>query len=81
MRATGPQGYRAGPALDTPVTVAFGSRDFLLRAPSRRLDELPSGTRVQTLPGCGHVPMADDPAAVVTFIREAITRASTPLAR
>jgi pimeloyl-ACP methyl ester carboxylesterase len=79
MRATEPSGYLSGPAIDAPVTVAFGSRDFLLHAPSRRLDELPPGTRVQTLPGCGHVPMGDDPPAVVALISEAVARASRPL--
>jgi len=81
MRATEPRGYLAGPAIDAPVTVAFGSRDLLLRAASRRLDELPPGTRVETLPGCGHVPMADDPSAVVALISEAVELASRPLTR
>jgi pimeloyl-ACP methyl ester carboxylesterase len=81
MRATEPQGYVAGPAIDAPITVAFGSRDRLLRAPSRRLDELPSGTPVETLPGCGHVPMADDPGAVVDLISKSVARVSKPLAR
>lgn len=75
MRATEPRCYRSGPPIDAPVTVGFGSRDFLLRARrSRHLDELPPGTRVVALPGCGHVPMADDPAAVAAFITAA-TRA------
>jgi pimeloyl-ACP methyl ester carboxylesterase len=69
MRATSP-GYRAGPPIDAPVTVEFGSRDFLLRRASRHLDELPPGTSVRALPGCGHVPMADDPRAVVALIGE-----------
>jgi pimeloyl-ACP methyl ester carboxylesterase len=79
MRATEPRGYVSGPPIDAPVTVAFGSRDFLLRAPSRRLDELPKDTRVEGLPGCGHVPMADDPAAVVALIRRAVDRAGSSL--
>jgi pimeloyl-ACP methyl ester carboxylesterase len=69
MKATEPIRYRSGPPIDVPVTVGFGSRDFLLRVrQSRNLDELPPGTRVVALPGCGHVPMADDPAAVAAFI-------------
>jgi pimeloyl-ACP methyl ester carboxylesterase len=74
MRATEPRGYLAGPPIDAPVTVAFGSRDHLLRSRSRRLDELPPGTRVVALPGCGHVPMADDPGAVAALIREVAAR-------
>jgi pimeloyl-ACP methyl ester carboxylesterase len=58
--ATGP--------ITAPVTVAFGSRDLLLRRGSRRLDQLPPQTRTEALPGCGHVPIADDPAAVAGLI-------------
>jgi hypothetical protein len=44
--------------------MAFGSRDrLLLRRRWRRLDELPPGTHVGTLVGCGHVPLTDDPLA------------------
>jgi pimeloyl-ACP methyl ester carboxylesterase len=69
LRATEPRCYRSGPPIDAPVSIAFGSRDFLLRpGQSRHLDQLPPGSRVQTLSGCGHVPMADDPAAVAAFI-------------
>jgi pimeloyl-ACP methyl ester carboxylesterase len=69
MRASEPRRYRAGPPIDAPVTVAFGTRDhLLLRRQSRHLDELPLGTRVRTLDGCGHVPMADDPDAVAAVI-------------
>jgi pimeloyl-ACP methyl ester carboxylesterase len=81
LRTTEPRGYLAGPPIDAPVTVEFGSRDHVLHAASRRLDELPPGTRVETLPGCGHVPMADDPPAVVAFIREGVARGSGRLTR
>lgn len=64
--------YQSGsrPRLDVPTTVAFGSRDFLLVRRSRFLDQLPPGTRVGALPGCGHVPMYDDPDAVAALITE-----------
>jgi pimeloyl-ACP methyl ester carboxylesterase len=69
MTATESRHYLAGPPIEAPVTVAFGSRDrLLLRRRSRHLDQLPPGTRVQTLAGCGHVPMADDPGAVAALI-------------
>ncbi|WP_433303476.1 alpha/beta fold hydrolase [Actinoplanes sp. CA-030573] len=76
MKATEPRCYRGGPPIDAPVTVAFGSRDrLLLPHQSRHLGELPPGTRVGQLPGCGHVPMADDPGAVAALIVAATARA------
>jgi pimeloyl-ACP methyl ester carboxylesterase len=71
LRATLPRHYESAGPISAPVTVAFGSRDHLLRRrQSRNLAELPAGTRVAALPGCGHVPMADDPAAVAALIAE-----------
>jgi pimeloyl-ACP methyl ester carboxylesterase len=68
--------YLRGPHIDAPVTVAFGSRDILLLPrQSRHLDELPPGSHLDTLPGCGHVPMADDPRAVVALITASTARA------
>jgi pimeloyl-ACP methyl ester carboxylesterase len=64
--ATGP--------ITAPVTVAFGSRDLLLRRGSRRLGQLPPQTRTEALPGCGHVPIADDPAAVAALIVRGATQ-------
>jgi pimeloyl-ACP methyl ester carboxylesterase len=76
MAATEPRCYRAGRAFDAPVTVAFGSRDrLLLPHQSRHLGELPPGTHVATLPGCGHIPMADDPGAVAALIAATAERA------
>jgi pimeloyl-ACP methyl ester carboxylesterase len=52
-------------ATSVPVTVAWGTRDRLLR-PSQILMAkagLPHA-RIVPLPGCGHVPMTDDPALV-----------------
>jgi pimeloyl-ACP methyl ester carboxylesterase len=69
----------AGP-ITAPVTVAFGSRDLLLLRGSRRLGQLPPQTRPETLPGCGHLPMADDPAAVTALITRTATRAATQAA-
>jgi pimeloyl-ACP methyl ester carboxylesterase len=76
MAATAPRCYRSGPAFDAPVTVGFGARDFLLRPHrSRQVDQLPPGTHVAPpLPGCGHVPMADNPGAVTAFIATATSR-------
>jgi pimeloyl-ACP methyl ester carboxylesterase len=69
LAATATRRYRAGPPIAASVTVAFGSRDrLLLPWQSRRLDELPVGTHLVTLPGCGHVPMGDNPATVTALI-------------
>jgi pimeloyl-ACP methyl ester carboxylesterase len=58
------------------VTVIFGSRDILLlRRQSRHLDQLPPGTQAETLPGCGHLPVADDPGAVAELITRTAERA------
>ncbi|CAM5623941.1 alpha/beta fold hydrolase [Streptomyces purpurascens] len=53
----------------TPVTVAWGSRDRLLipRQGVRAKGVIP-GARLVRLPGCGHVPMNDDPALVARVV-------------
>ena len=77
LAATTNRRYLAGPAVDAPVTVAFGSRDLvLLPRQSRHLDQLPSATSLETLPGCGHIPMFDDPAAVAALITAAAAGAT-----
>jgi pimeloyl-ACP methyl ester carboxylesterase len=69
LQATLPRHYVSGVPIHAPVTVAFGSRDrLLLPWQSRFLDQLPAGTRLGRLPGCGHIPVADDPAAVTALI-------------
>ena len=73
MKAT-VTGYRPGPPLGAPVTVAFGSRDHLLLRRSRQFGLLPPGTQRAALPRCGHVPMADDPAAVAALITASAAR-------
>ncbi|MGW2840923.1 alpha/beta fold hydrolase [Streptomyces sp. NPDC001493] len=52
-----------------PVTVAWGSRDVLLpRRQGVRAKRAMPGARLVRLPGCGHVPMNDDPALVSRVI-------------
>jgi pimeloyl-ACP methyl ester carboxylesterase len=71
MKATEGRCYRSATPIAAPVTVGFGTRDFLLLPwQSRHVDQLPPGARVVTLRGCGHVPMADDPAAVAALVSE-----------
>ncbi|MFI0986911.1 alpha/beta fold hydrolase [Streptomyces exfoliatus] len=54
---------------EVPVTVAWGTRDRLLlpRQGLRAKHTLP-GARLVRLPGCGHVPMSDDPALVARVV-------------
>jgi pimeloyl-ACP methyl ester carboxylesterase len=77
--STDPAPFGTGP-ITAPVTVAFGSRDLLLRPGSRRLGQLPPHTRSEPLPGCGHLPMADDPAAVAALIIRTATQVDTETA-
>jgi len=52
-----------------PVTVAWGSRDrLLLRRQGIRAKHIIPRARLVRLPGCGHVPMNDDPALVARVI-------------
>ena len=75
--ATARRRYLAATPITAPVTVAFGSRDWLLlRHQSRCPFQLPPGTRVEALSGCGHVPMADDPGAVTALITRSARRAA-----
>ena len=69
LKATVNRRLLARAPIDAPVTVAFGSRDLvLLKSQSRHVDQLPPGTHLEVLPGCGHLPMADDPTAVTSLI-------------
>jgi len=78
LAATATRRCLATTPIDAPVTVAFGSRDLLLpRRLARHLDQLPPAAEEETLPGCGHVPMADDPAAVAALISRTAARAGT----
>ncbi|MEU4162439.1 alpha/beta fold hydrolase [Actinoplanes sp. NPDC026670] len=53
----------------TPITIAWGTRDAVLPFPqSRRARTLLPNARHVTLPGCGHLPFADDPAACTALL-------------
>ena len=80
LAATARRRFLATTPIGAPVTVAFGSRDvLLLPRQSRHLDQLPAGTTAETLPGCGHVPIADDPGAVAELITRTAARAGHAL--
>lgn len=52
-----------------PVTIAWGTRDrILLRRQGVRAKKVIPAARLVRLPGCGHVPMNDDPALVARVI-------------
>ncbi|MEV6795981.1 alpha/beta fold hydrolase [Streptomyces sp. NPDC051320] len=54
---------------EVPVTVAWGAKDrLLLRRQGIRAKHTMPGARLVRLPGCGHVPMNDDPALVARVI-------------
>jgi pimeloyl-ACP methyl ester carboxylesterase len=52
-----------------PVSIAWGTKDRLLRPPQVLVAKarLPQA-RIRPLPGCGHVPMTDDPALVADVL-------------
>jgi pimeloyl-ACP methyl ester carboxylesterase len=62
----------APPAAGVPATIAWGRRDLLLFPhQARRARRALPGVRFVDLPGLGHVPMGDDPAAVAALLLEA----------
>jgi pimeloyl-ACP methyl ester carboxylesterase len=70
LEATSAARFRDGASIACPVTIAWGEKERLISKKARRLDELPPQTRVVSLPGCGHVPMWDDPELVASTIVE-----------
>ncbi|MEQ4209164.1 alpha/beta fold hydrolase [Actinopolymorpha sp. B17G11] len=63
------RGYAVTGTLQCPVTVAWGTRDRILPyvQADRARQRFPEARHVD-LPGCGHVPMSDDPVLVATTI-------------
>ncbi|WP_110944147.1 alpha/beta fold hydrolase [Streptomyces niger] len=58
---------------DIPVTIGWGSRDrLLLPRQGLRAKRVIPGARLVRLPGCGHVPMNDDPALVARVILDTV---------
>jgi pimeloyl-ACP methyl ester carboxylesterase len=58
-----------------PVRICFGTRDALLaQLTAPRFALAIRGASLHVLPGCGHVPMADDPERVTAAIK-AVTAA------
>jgi len=67
---------------DVPVTIAWGTRDRLLRPRQILLAKarLPQA-RLLPLPGCGHVPMTDDPVLVADVLLHGSSRGQAAQAR
>jgi pimeloyl-ACP methyl ester carboxylesterase len=61
--------FARGEELQVPVTIGWGTRDRLLipRQAERARAALPRARHVP-LPGCGHIPMSDDPAGVAALL-------------
>jgi pimeloyl-ACP methyl ester carboxylesterase len=61
--------FSGGDAITVPVTVIWGGRDRLLLArQARRIDELPPGAVVSTVPEWGHIPLWSDPDGTAATI-------------
>lgn len=76
--ATGrrPEALFTGSLTGVPVTVGWGEKDRLLlpRQGLRAARRIPHA-RLVRLPGCGHVPMNDDPALVARTVLDTAARA------
>lgn len=61
--------FAHGEQLRVPVTIGWGTRDRLLipRQAERARARLPRARHVP-LPGCGHIPMSDDPEGVAALL-------------
>jgi pimeloyl-ACP methyl ester carboxylesterase len=63
--------YRYSGESDVPTTVAWGTKDrILLRRQFSQAKRVLPKARFEDLPGCGHVPMNDDPERVSRLILE-----------
>jgi pimeloyl-ACP methyl ester carboxylesterase len=64
--------FRDGQEIDVPVTIVWGTRDFLLlpRQAARAGRVIP-GARVIRVPRAGHVPTYDQPDELARIVREA----------
>lgn len=63
-------GADLGALAGMPVTIAWGTRDVVLpyRSQALRARAALPGARHVALPGCGHLPFADDPAACIRLL-------------
>ncbi|MEH3033713.1 MAG: alpha/beta fold hydrolase [Aeromicrobium erythreum] len=73
--------YRFASQVPVPTTVAWATEDRILPYSQAQTakDRLPSAHHVP-LPGCGHVPIIDDPELVTRVIDQTVARAATRVA-
>lgn len=73
------RGRQIGRDIPVPVVIAWGVRDRLLvpRQADRAARRLPQVT-IERWPGCGHVPMIDDPDRVVRLVRRQVEASTVP---
>jgi len=71
------EGFTGGEQVDVPVTLLWGTHDFVLlpRQARHALKELPNA-RLVPLEGAGHVPMWDEPHAIARELLAASAPAS-----
>jgi pimeloyl-ACP methyl ester carboxylesterase len=63
------EGFTGDDSIRCPVTVAWGTRDRLLRpAQLARAGERMPFARLELLEACGHVPTWDDPGRVMSLL-------------
>jgi pimeloyl-ACP methyl ester carboxylesterase len=61
--------FEGGQEIDVPIVLAFGEHDRISpQKKSRRLDQLPAHTTLETWEGCGHNLVWDDPDRVLATI-------------
>lgn len=62
--------FQGGQSIAVPITVAFGTHDWLLTRNAQLRRELPANVRWVEPRGWGHVPMWKDPEGVAQLILE-----------
>jgi pimeloyl-ACP methyl ester carboxylesterase len=73
--------YQCHASPTVPVTIGWGESDRILPLHMADLarERIPQAEYV-TLPGCGHMPMSDDPALITSVILDTIASATSPAA-
>ncbi|MFJ8910828.1 alpha/beta fold hydrolase [Amycolatopsis sp. NPDC102389] len=65
-----------GVVRDLPVTIAWAERDRILARPkAAELRRIAPEAELLVLPGCGHVPMNDEPELVARVLLDGSSRA------
>ncbi len=70
LKETRRERFEGGKSITVPVTVVWGEKDRLLPRKARQTVELPEHAKILTAPGCGHIPMWDNPQALARILTE-----------